>query len=73
MGMGMGGGVIGSRTAQGLQAAGRVPSMRELTPAAAAASAFTSLLFRGLRLKAGVDYGSVSASVHPALGRMSYM
>lgn len=30
------------------------------------------LLLRGLRLKCGLDTGKVSASVHAALGRVSY-
>ncbi|KAL6745172.1 hypothetical protein V8C86DRAFT_3124623 [Haematococcus lacustris] len=31
------------------------------------------LLFRGLRLKAGVDFGYVSTSVHAALARITYL
>jgi class 3 adenylate cyclase len=31
-----------------------------------------TLLFRGLRLKCGIDYGSVSCSVHATLCRPSY-
>lgn len=30
------------------------------------------LVFRGLRIKCGLDYGQVAATVHPAIGRMTY-
>ncbi|KAL6755160.1 hypothetical protein V8C86DRAFT_2683483 [Haematococcus lacustris] len=41
-------------------------------PKAGSSSRLVRVLLRGLRLKAGIDYGPVSASVHAALARMTY-
>ncbi|KAL6757582.1 hypothetical protein V8C86DRAFT_3095115 [Haematococcus lacustris] len=41
-------------------------------PKAGNSSRLVRVLLRGLRLKAGIDYGPVSASVHAALARMTY-
>ncbi|GFH05638.1 guanylate cyclase domain-containing protein, partial [Haematococcus lacustris] len=45
---------------------------RSPDPKAGSSSRLVRVLLRGLRLKAGIDYGPVSASVHAALARMTY-